>query len=197
MFVTCLERALDLRAHEMGPLIGKGNAEDATLLSLWARGDRTAAQRLLARYEPEVSRFFRKRQAQDADDLTQETLLAIIEAPVRFRGEASFRTYLLRIARFKLWSHRRRRREQYVALDDVESDLLEAAVSEISPHERGLERTLQSLAPSLSRVIRLTLEQDLTREAIASELGIPAGTVASRIRLAKTQLKAMLSLADA
>ena len=56
----------------------------------------------------------------------------------------------------------------------------------------GLEEALRTLSPSLSRVIRLSFEKELTRDAIASELGIPPGTVASRMRTAKTQLKALL-----
>jgi RNA polymerase sigma factor (sigma-70 family) len=180
----------------MGPLSGMSNDEDATLLTRWTRGDLAAAQQLMLRYQPEVSRFFRKRQAQDADDLTQETLLAIVEARDRFRGAASFRTYLLRIARFKLWSHRRRRPDVHVALDETDVELLDGVIAEEAGRDDGLEEALRSLSPSLSRVIRLTLERELTREAIASELGIPPGTVASRIRAARTQLRALLSAAD-
>jgi RNA polymerase sigma factor (sigma-70 family) len=181
----------------MGPLSGKGSNEDATLLTRWTRGDQAAAQQLILRYRPEVSRFFRKRQAQDADDLTQETLLAIIEARDRFRGDASFRTYLLRIARFKLWSHRRRRREAHVALEDADVQSLADAEVEGYASDDSLEEALRSLSPPLSSVIRLTLERELTREAIATELGIPPGTVASRIRAARTQLRALLSAAEA
>jgi RNA polymerase sigma factor (sigma-70 family) len=181
----------------MGTLSDLGGDErDSQLLKQWLQGDRGALHELMLRHEPEVRRFFRSRLAADADDLTQETLLAMVEARDRFRGDASFKTYLLRIARFKLWSHRRRRQPPLVAIEDAETELVDVVESEPSANGSGLEQALCSLAPSLSRVIRLALEKDLTREAIASELGLPPGTVASRIRTAKTQLKTLLMAAD-
>jgi RNA polymerase sigma factor (sigma-70 family) len=173
--------------------------DDSVLLERWGQGDRGAAADLLAKYAAELLRFFRSQQPKDADDLLQETLLAVIEARARFRGDSSFRTYLLRVARYKLWSLRRRRRTPHVLLEDAEEDpALQAATtselarsSERSLRDEDLEAALERLEPKLSRVILLNFE-NLGREAIARELGIPAGTVASRIRLAKTQLKAWL-----
>jgi RNA polymerase sigma-70 factor (ECF subfamily) len=56
----------------------------------------------------------------------------------------------------------------------------------------GLREALSRLPPRLSRVIVLSFEKKLTRDAIANELGIPPGTVASRLRTAKSRLKASL-----
>jgi RNA polymerase sigma factor (sigma-70 family) len=171
--------------------------EDAALLRRWSSGDQSAAQQLILRHEAELNRFFRAQQPADADDLTQETLLAITEARDRFRGEATFRTYLLRIARYKLWSHRRRRRFPHVVWEDAEDDLeLHAVKVESAPPGDGLEEAMQRLSPSLSRVIVLSFEKKLSRDAIANELGIPPGTVASRLRSAKRQLKALLCAKD-
>ncbi len=170
------------------------------LLERWGRGDRSAAGELLTKYAQELARFFRTQQPRDAEDLMQETLLAVIEARARFRGDSSFRTYLLRVARYKLWSLRRRRHRSHVLLEDAEEDPALQAATATEPAQGAersfvgddLEAALQRLSPALSRVILLNFEKNLGRDAIARELGIPAGTVASRIRLAKTQLKALL-----
>lgn len=178
--------------------------EDAALLERWGRGDASAAAALIARHESELARFFRAHQPADADDLTQETLLAVVEARARFRGDASFRTYLLRVARYKLWSLRRRRSVPHVLWEEAEEDpLLQAVPSaerarrfEFAMLDDDLDEALERLAPALSRVLVLNFEKRLGRDAIARELGIPPGTVASRIRLAKTRLKALLESKD-
>lgn len=178
---------------------------DAALLERWGRGDLSAAEALIARHEAELARFFRAHQPTDADDLMQDTLLAMVEARTRFRGDASFRTYLLRVARYKLWSLRRRRNVPHVLWEDAEEDpLLQAAPTpehvcaiELALLGDDLEEALERLSPALSRVIVLNFEKRLGRDAIARELGIPPGTVASRIRLAKTRLRALLERKDA
>jgi RNA polymerase sigma factor (sigma-70 family) len=167
--------------------------EDTDLVRRWGCGDQVAAEQLIARHEPELNRFFRAQQPADADDLVQETLLAVMEARDRFRGEASFRTYVLRIARYKLWSHRRRRRGPHIPWEDAEDELgvQTGSTDRVLPGD-DLEEALTHLSPALSRVVILSFETKLTRRAIARELGIPAGTVASRLRTAKTQLRALL-----
>lgn len=175
----------------MGQLDGCQSDRDDALLRRWLGGDQSAARQLVQHYQPELRRFFSCRQPADAQDLTQETLLAILEARDRFRGDASFRTFLLRIARYKLWAHRRRRHAVHIDWEIVESDLCHGeGEPEASADE--LERALQRLSPTLSRVITMSLEKQLTREAIAKELGIPPGTVASRIRNAKLRLRELL-----
>ena len=152
--------------------------EDATLVQRWASGDRIAGQKLLLRHEPELSRFFKAQQPSDADDLTQETMLAIIEARDRFRGEASFRTYLLRIARYKLWSHRRRCQGVHIDWEEVEGALLCESREVSAPTDEKLHQAIDCLPSMLSRIIVLSFENRLTRGAIATELGIPPAKLA-------------------
>src|SRR3954462_10247040 len=161
----------------MGSLSANYFDEDAALMQRWGRGDRVAGQQLISRYEPELRGFFRAQQAADADDLVQETLLAIMEGRDRFRGEASFRTYLLRIARYKLWAHRKRRQGPHVVWEDAEDDLVGQPSPEPTRSGDGLEEALKRLSPVFSRIIVLSFQKKLSRDAIASELGIPPGTV--------------------
>jgi RNA polymerase sigma-70 factor (ECF subfamily) len=167
--------------------------EDAALIRQWIRGDAHATEQLISREIPGLVRYFRGVQPADADDLMQDTLLAMLEARDRFRGEASFRTYLFRIARYTLWSHRRKQQSTHELLGERETNAAVAPVAEDSyPTCDELDEALKSLSPALSRVVDLILDRRLTRDAIASELGIPPGTVASRLRLAKSQLRDIL-----
>jgi RNA polymerase sigma factor (sigma-70 family) len=168
--------------------------EDSALLRRWIRGDAHAAEQLILREIPGLIRYFRCVQPADADDLMQDTLLAMLEARDRFRGEASFRTFLFRIARYTLWSHRRKQQVSHELLSEGETGAAVAPVVDDGlPTCDALDEALKSLSPALSRVVDLILDRRLTREAIASELGIPAGTVASRIRLAKSRLRDILT----
>jgi RNA polymerase sigma factor (sigma-70 family) len=167
--------------------------EDAVLLSRWLLGDSDAAERLISRHVAALTRYFRSHQPADADDLLQDTLLALIEARARFRGESSFRTFLFSIARYTLWAHRRKQLSSRVILDDVLCDWAAVpANTDILPECEALDEALKRLSPELLQVITLALERQLSRDAIAGQLGIPPGTVASRMRLAKAQLKGIL-----
>src|SRR5690348_10153696 len=75
-------------------------AEDAVLVERARRGDLPAFEELTDRYESRVYSLAWRilRQQQDAEDVTQQTFLSALEALDGFRGEASFSTWLLRIA---------------------------------------------------------------------------------------------------
>ena len=78
---------------------GPSSAE-AALLRAGQAGDRAALDQLLARHERRLLAVCHGilRNADDAEDAAQETFLRALRALPRFRGEASFRTWLLRIA---------------------------------------------------------------------------------------------------
>lgn len=78
--------------------------DDLELLERWRTGDTPAGQALFARHFRSVYRFFEHKVGADADDMVQRTFAACVGARDRFRGEASFRTYLFAIARKQLYS---------------------------------------------------------------------------------------------
>ena len=74
-----------------------------TLLLHWRSGNREAGSRLLHRYVPELTGFFGRRSAGNAEELVQRTLLACTQGLGRFEGRSTFRTYLFAIARNRLF----------------------------------------------------------------------------------------------
>src|SRR5690348_12432962 len=98
---------------------------DEALMLDFQRGSRQAFEELFARYHEPLYSFFQRRlgTGESADDLTQETFLAVIRATARYEPRALVRTYLYGIA-FKLLSAERRKlaRDQPTDLTSRSSD---------------------------------------------------------------------------
>jgi RNA polymerase sigma factor (sigma-70 family) len=131
----------------------------------------------------------------DADDVVQESFVKAYRALGRFRDEAAFRPWLLRIVANETRNvvrsrSRRSRREELAAPLDVVLDPAEEAVS--------LERRSQLLAavralPSQYRlVVTCRYLLDLDEQETAVVLGCPRGTVKSRLHRALGRLRAAL-----
>src|ERR1041385_8354720 len=87
---------------------------DFELLQAWSQGDRAAGSLLFERHFDALHRFFRNKAQDGVADLVQQTLLACVEGRSRFRGDASFRTYLFQTARFQLYAYYRARRRDVI-----------------------------------------------------------------------------------
>ncbi len=91
---------------ENGTLGAGGDQQsDRELLDAWGSGEKAAGAALFDRHFGALSRFFRNKAGEDADDLIQQSLLACLEARVRFEGKSSFRTFLFAVARNVLYMH--------------------------------------------------------------------------------------------
>jgi RNA polymerase sigma factor (sigma-70 family) len=168
---------------------------DLERLEAWKRGDRAAGRELLDRYYEPLARFFRNKVGVDAPDLVQRTMLACIESRDRFRGTASFRTYLFTIARNELCAYFRRSHRE---VDLGESSIADLGTSPSAALGRREEQRL--LLEALRRVsvdAQITLElyywEKLDTREIAEVLDIPAATVRSRLRLARDAVEAQLA----
>jgi RNA polymerase sigma-70 factor (ECF subfamily) len=168
-------------------------ATDASLLEAWRDGDRDAGRALYDRHARSLYRFFRNKVDGGVDDLLQETFLALVEGRDRFRGDASVRTYLFVIARRLLRAHWERSRR-----DAGRVDVGEVSVAALSTSPSGLAARAQEhrlLAAALRRlpmdqqiVIELHYWEELSGSELAEVLGVPEGTVRSRLARAREQL---------
>lgn len=127
--------------------------------------------------------------AQDAQDLAQETFLAAIEGVGRFRGESAVGTWLIGILRRRFFKHLRRRRP--AALTD------EVAVAAPEEPASPAPPDLASAIAQLPEHLRLTLVmfhyEDMDYAAIAEALACPIGTVRSRLHEARARLRTHLA----
>src|SRR5882672_9503420 len=95
----------------------KPTTSDEALMLDFQRGSRDAFDELFARYRDPLHGFFRRRlqTAERADDLTQETFLAVIRATARYEPRSLVRTYLYGIA-LKLLAVERRQQARSAPL---------------------------------------------------------------------------------
>ncbi|MDB4883664.1 MAG: hypothetical protein JWL95_2430 [Gemmatimonadetes bacterium] len=176
---------------------------DAELLALARRGDDDAFRALVVRYEPVVAATVigMLGRGADAEDAGQETFIRFHDALDRFREESTLKTYLVRIAmNLSLNALKRRRRGElrFVSRDDVRHTLAEPAVEPASMDEADERRSMvrsaiAGLAPKQQAVIVLRVLQSLSTRETAEALGVPEGTVLSRLSRAIEELRATLA----
>lgn len=171
-----------------------GAPSDGELLDSWQAGDRRAGDRLLGRYFRTVYRFFRRRfDEQTAEDLTQLTFEATFKLRDRVYDGASFKVFVLGVARNHLMRHLRRmdrsaakrRRAPPSPPTQTSPSRMVAAREE----QRLILQALAELPLDLQMTIELHYWEQLTTREIADVLGIAAGTVKWRLSRARAQLK--------
>jgi RNA polymerase sigma factor (sigma-70 family) len=168
---------------------------DGDLLSQWAAGSRPAGDILIERYFGLLHRFFRTKTATESADLVQQTFLACIEARGRYRGVASFKAFLLGIARNQLFSHYARRKKQ--ALDDTMTSVHDLRTSPSGmvarrEHQQLLQEALMRIPLEAQTILELVYWEGLRGAELASVLDVPPNTASSKLRRARLLLEARL-----
>ena len=156
-------------------------------------GDRVAMTTFVRRTQADVWRVCSHLgDADNADDLTQETYLRALPALAGFRGESSARTWLLSIARHTCADavrSRTRHRRMVERVARRRTALEEPAVS--GPVE--LDALVAALDPDRREAFVLTQLLGLRYDEAAEVCGCPIGTIRSRVARARLDLAAALS----
>ncbi|MDQ0395806.1 sigma-70 family RNA polymerase sigma factor [Labrys monachus] len=174
-------------------------AANALVVAIAERADRQAFATLFDHFAPRVKGFLIRRgtDATTAEEIAQETMLTLWRKAGTFapdRGNAS--TWIFTIARNLAVD--RQRRGQIVpegeAEPSEEADPLPSAEALLiaAEREKQLRTALAKLSPEQSRIVDLSFFQGHAHSEVAMQLGIPLGTVKSRIRLALARLRALL-----
>ncbi len=147
-------------------------------------------------------RFFRNKLDVDLEDLVQRTFLACVESKDRVRDGSSFRAYVLRIARNELFNHYAARHRAAARADPLTTSILDLGASPsvmIASGERdhALLTALRRLPLDLQTALELHYWEELTTAELAEVLGIPQGTVKTRLFRAREQLRSTLREAGA
>lgn len=166
------------------------DAVDATLA---ASGDAQAFERLYRRHVNRVHTLVRRMLGEDAEEVTQEVLIRAWRKLDTFRGEASFGTWLHRIAVNVALNYRTARgrlRERFVSEPGDEFD---APSRPVSPaHGLDFEAAIAALPPGARKVFVLHDVEGYRHEEIANLLGISAGTSKSQLHYARMALRKAL-----
>lgn len=172
--------------------------DDFELLRAWQDGDHEAGNQLVRRHFSSLYRFFRTKLEDGVEDLTQQTLLALVEGRDRFRSEGSFRAYLFGIARRQLMMALRSRYRSRKVFSPADTSIQELQVgTENSPskvvaahwEQRLLLSALRSIPVDYQIVVELHYWEGMTVNEIAEVIEVPAGTVKSRLSRARDALQ--------
>ena len=175
---------------------------DEDLVVRAREGDRRAFRLLVERYEDAVAATVVAMLGPTAevDDVVQEAFIRFYQTLDRFRGEAAVSTYLKRIAINRALDALRRRRRflgRFRSRDDETYPAPDPAVEEdgrIEARERArlVHQALEALPPKHRAVVVLRMIEGYSTEETAEMLGIPYGTVLSRLSRAHAKLKELL-----
>lgn len=192
------------------PSVAERAAEDEILVRQAQHGDTEAFAALVDKYQSKVYGIIYRicGDTEDAQDLGQDVFLRALAALRKFQyhGDASFRTWLYRIAVNAcindLRRRKRRRKVEAPSLDEqivTDQGTLERAIPDRSqmPHEiaerretqRLVHRLLQLLSPDHRAVLTLVDLQQLSYEEAAETLGCSLGTLKSRLSRARNAFK--------
>ncbi|QKW39463.1 RNA polymerase sigma factor [Actinomadura sp. NAK00032] len=192
----------DDRTSEPGAAHRAVNAEDARLISESLRDP----ERFTAVYDRHYTVIYRyvagRLGSQPADDIAAETFLVAFRRRKSFdQGKGTLRSWLFGIATKLVSQHRRTETRRYQALARVGAD------PAVGSHEERVVTwvTAEGLQPQLARalaalsakerdVVLLVALSGLGHDEVAAALGIPYGTVGSRLNRARRKLRAALEL---
>ena len=176
----------------------------ADLVQRCQQGDTAAIHQMVQAYQPDVLRLALSilGEPAEAEEATQDAIVSALSSLNSFRGEASFKTWLFRIAINvcqKRLIKRKARERLYGALQSI---FRIAGVGPTHAEEiiirREARTTLWKAVDALSERHRLPMllhyGLELSVAEIAEVLGVPPGTVLSRLHTAREQLRAALSV---
>ena len=174
--------------------------DDALLVARAARGEPGAFEELHVRHVDMVWRRLTHLIGADPEreDLTQQIFMEVFHGLARFRGEATFRTYLQRVVVHAACDHLERRRRRPEPLSEEMSRVMVAAGGspEQSAEQRQLVQltwtALERIKPKKRVAFILRVVEEMSLEEVAELVGATVSTVAKRIAHAHAELQKML-----
>jgi RNA polymerase sigma-70 factor, ECF subfamily len=176
-------------------------SSDEMLIARIAGGDRLAMQTLFARHRTAVYRWLLRFVGNEAtaEDLLSDVFLDVWRQADRFQARSSVSTWLLAIARFKALSARRVRKD--AELDET----IEATVADPSDNpeimlqkknrDALVREALNSLSLDHKEIIDLVYYHEKSVDECAQILGVPSGTVKTRMFYARKKMAEMVKAA--
>ena len=181
------------------PLFRDQPAFEELIAAIGAKQDRSAFAAVFAHFAPRVKAYLIKRGSDynAADELTQEVMLLVWRKAARYDpAQANAATWIFTIARNKRID--RFRRERHAELDASDPTLAPEPTTlpdhqlEAADQARKVTQAVATLPEEQASLLKLAFYEGKSHSAIASQVGLPLGTVKSRLRLALTRLRGHL-----
>jgi RNA polymerase sigma-70 factor (ECF subfamily) len=171
-------------------------ADEKEIVRRFQRGEPGAFEQLYAQYGDRVYRFCYRLcgHVADAEDLAQEVFVAAYQGLDRFAGRSSVNTWLSRIALYRWRRLRGAAPMETTLLDEATEAVAIGADPALARIERlSLEDALDRLPDPLRETFLLVKAEGLKYREAAQVLGVPLGTVQSRVHDAVFRLRALLA----
>jgi RNA polymerase sigma-70 factor (ECF subfamily) len=172
---------------------------DQELVAAAKDGDDDAFKELVMRYEPVVAATVigMLGNCPEAEDVGQETFIRFYNGIKSFRGDSRVKTYITRIAMNQAINEIRRRKRRNKVFSSTPADELGEMPDGRFADDRGtdrelIERAIQKLDEDFRSVVVLRLIDGYSTAETAKILGIPVGTVLSRLSRAQKKLREIL-----
>jgi len=177
----------------------EAEASDAELMARLANGDIGALGELYDRHQAPVRRFVTRATGggEDVDDLVHTTFLAAAKSAGRYDGRPSCRPWLIGIA----VQYVRRRQQAFGRLRSVLASLRGLRPPAVDPRgalhaKPDVDRALARISEAKRITFLMAETEGLTCPEIAELLGVPVGTVWTRLHAARRELRAVLEERD-
>lgn len=163
----------------------------------WRTGDRRAGAALFDRHFASIRRFFINKACTESEveELVQRSFVAALESAGRFRGDASVRTWLISIARNiqREWIREiMREAVDLVEPDAMCSERLGPGIStglDLQREQQILLTALRRLPIEQQTLLELFYWEELRASELVEVFGVPEGTIRTRLRKAKLDLR--------
>jgi RNA polymerase sigma-70 factor (ECF subfamily) len=175
-------------------------ADDDELIKASIDGDKLAFSEIVNRYRKLVARTVKGMLGDSvfAEDVGQEVFIKLYHSLPEFRGEAKLSTYIQRIA-VNLTLNEIKRRKRFFSMFSQKgnNEMYEFEVTDTDNQEQReaseiVNKALMSIEPKFRVVVTMRLLQGYSTKETAEILGLPLGTVLSRLSRAQEQLKNIL-----
>jgi RNA polymerase sigma-70 factor, ECF subfamily len=167
---------------------------DEVLIGKSMDGDMAAFKMLVIRHEGKVAGVVRSMlgATPEAEDVGQEVFIRFYDSLSKFRGDAQVSTYLVRIAINLSLNELKRKKRTSSRFTTMEAAAGKSAEDMIDLNEQ-LKYEFARLEPDFQAVATLRLIEGYSTEETSEILGIPLGTVLSRLARAQQKLRVALS----
>lgn len=171
-----------------------GEQSDEELVANSREGDLAAFKTLVVRHEGKIAGVVRSMlgPTPEAEDVGQEVFIRFYEALGKFRGDSAVGTYLTRIAINLSLNEIKKRKRRFLIFAKEEDGWNRRTPDDGKDLNELISYEFGQLDPDFRAVATLRLVQGYSTEETAKILGIPLGTVLSRLARAQKKLRAGL-----
>ena len=178
------------------PLEANESDADIALVDRYLRGDMTAFDELMIRYERQIYRVCYRfvENPDDARDLAQEVFIKAFEHLPTFRRESSLKTWLYRIAMNHCINHVKKHQREFVEVTETTGRVDPSVQSDMEMREQQarFRRLIQRLPPKQKAILEMRVHEQLSYEEIARMSGRSISTIKASVFFALEKLRKLV-----